>query len=98
MAVPTARITAQHLQTTSFQGQMVRAVGKLVGEGENSVTLQLAGEGAAAPRPSSCRPCLRHPVAPRVCRAPASVNGQRPNTSPPAAGARIGALVGRPRA
>ncbi|KAL1507143.1 hypothetical protein AB1Y20_007996 [Prymnesium parvum] len=48
MSVPTARITAQHLQTNSFQGQMVRVVGKLVGEGDNSVTLQLAGEGPPA--------------------------------------------------
>lgn len=45
MAMPTARITAQHLQTSSFQGQLVRAVGKLIDEGDNYVTLQLAGEG-----------------------------------------------------
>ena len=69
MAVPTARITAQHLQTTSFQGQMVRAVGKLVAEGENSVTLQLAGEGRPAPHPYPRRSCRHRPLAPRASHA-----------------------------
>uniref|UniRef100_A0A7S3AQ41 Replication factor A protein 3 n=1 Tax=Haptolina ericina TaxID=156174 RepID=A0A7S3AQ41_9EUKA len=48
MSLPTARITAQHLQTGQFNGRLVRAVGKLVNEDGNIATLQLAGEGPTA--------------------------------------------------
>ena len=45
MSGPTPRVTAQHLQTGQFQGQTVRAVGKLVGVDGSSAQLELAGEG-----------------------------------------------------
>eukprot|EP00310_Coccolithus_braarudii_P020985 CAMPEP_0183346280 /NCGR_PEP_ID=MMETSP0164_2-20130417/11446_1 /TAXON_ID=221442 /ORGANISM="Coccolithus pelagicus ssp braarudi, Strain PLY182g" /LENGTH=110 /DNA_ID=CAMNT_0025517531 /DNA_START=63 /DNA_END=395 /DNA_ORIENTATION=+ len=44
----TARIGAAQLQTGQFQGQTVRAVGKLVNIDGNFVHLQLAGEGPVA--------------------------------------------------
>ena len=43
----TARITSDQLSSPRFQGQAVRAVGKLVGMDDSTVQLQLAGpEGA----------------------------------------------------
>jgi hypothetical protein len=46
MATPTPRVTAEHLQSGQFQGQIVRAVGKLVGVDGGSAQLELAGDGA----------------------------------------------------
>lgn len=48
-----ARINSSHLQTGQFNGQMVRAVGKLTGvdEASQQVQLQLAGEGERTPTP-----------------------------------------------
>ena len=48
MNQPTPRVTAQHLQSAQYQGQVVRAVGKLVGVNDGSVQLELAGQGPIA--------------------------------------------------
>ena len=80
---PQVRITSQHLQTGQYQGQQVRAVGKLVGMEGDRVQLQLAGEGAPAPRGKLARhvaprrPCTRraHPLFPR---RPASARAPSP--------------------
>jgi len=44
----TTRITSQHLQTGQYQGQTVRAVGKIVGIEPDCFKIQLAGEGPVA--------------------------------------------------
>ena len=63
-SLPTVRITSQHLQTAQYQGQAVRAVGKLTGVEGEMVQLQLAGEGArATPRqPGRPRARRRYPA------------------------------------
>ena len=48
MNQPTPRVTAQHLQSAQDQGQVVRAVGKLVGVNDSGVQLELAGQGPIA--------------------------------------------------
>lgn len=50
----TARITSEHLQNAQFQGQSVRAVGKLISIDGTNVQLQLAG-------PEGASPCARAP-------------------------------------
>jgi hypothetical protein len=71
---PTARITSEHVSSPSFQGQAVRAVGRLVGVDADAITLQLAGpEGGArgcrarADIPHAARQRRRAPVAATPC-------------------------------
>ena len=45
MSSKTARITQEHLESPEFQGQAVRAVGKLLNVTDSQVQLQLAGGG-----------------------------------------------------
>lgn len=52
--MPTARITSDMLNSPQFQGQSVRAVGKLVAVNEGMVQLQLAGPDGMAPATIMC--------------------------------------------
>ena len=52
--MPTARITAELLSNAQFQGQSVRAVGKLVGVDAGYVQLQLAGSESLPPAMIMC--------------------------------------------
>lgn len=56
MAQPTARITSEHLHQAQFQGQGVRAVGKLVSVDAASerVQLQLVGPDGTPPTMINC--------------------------------------------
>ena len=52
------------MQTQQYQGQMVRATGKLMSVHEDRVQLQLAGEGAPLFLPLADSPCTRSSRAP----------------------------------
>lgn len=54
MALTTARITFEHLSQAQFQGQGVRAVGKLVSIDQDRVQLQLAGPDGSPPATIAC--------------------------------------------
>lgn len=64
MSMPTARITSEHVAAGTFRGQSVRAVGKLLAIDEQSVQMQLAGEGTARATPAApARPFEQPPPA-----------------------------------